>query len=226
MAFAFQPMSRKLVPQRVSFSSNSTCPVSRYCQYITPTLGNDFWGGVGIRKSFLKIIFFDHSKYRPLIFQNHFGRMFHFGTSHPSKSLTFNPPKSFHEKQLRSTSPLKSFHEKPQMISGSLHYFLRSSSWHTKSFFRNDFEVPELLLKWFRSGGQWLLKWLQGMGSLCWKNEFKGWVGQTTPQSFQKWFWEGDQSNPQSVGVMSIPYPPPKNEHVLFLQQSWFSVKV
>ena len=88
------------------------------------------------------------------------------------------------------------------MISGSLHYFLGSSSWHTKSFFRNDFEVPELLLKWFRSGGQWLLKWFQGMGSLCWKNEFKGWVGQTTPQSFQKWFWEGDQSNPQSVGVI------------------------
>ena len=92
------------------------------------------------------------------------------------------------------------------MISGSLHYFLGSSSWHTKSFFRNDFEVPELLLKWFRSGGQWLLKWFQGMGSLCWKNEFKGWVGQTTPQSFQKWFWEGDQSNPQSVGVIENLY--------------------
>ena len=98
------------------------------------------------------------------------------------------------------------------MISGSLHYFLGSSSWHTKSFFRNDFEVPELLLKWFRSGGQWLLKWFQGMGSLCWKNEFKGWVGQTTPQSFQKWFWEGDQSNPQSVGVIF---------HILFDHWCW-----
>ena len=42
--------------------------------------------------------------------------------------------------------------------------------------FRNDFELPELLLTWFQGGGQWLLKWFQGMGSLCWKNDFKGWI--------------------------------------------------
>ena len=58
-----------------------------------------------------------------------------------------------------------------------------------------------MISKW----GSVIAEMISGYGkSLCWKNEFKGWVGQTTPQSFQKWFWEGDQSNPQSVGVMLL----------------------
>ena len=84
--------TRRWKRKEIWYKSDTYCVLNT----ITPTLGNDFWGGVGIRKSFLKIIFFWlYSKYRPLIFQNHFGRMFHFGTSHTSKSLTFRPPNSF-----------------------------------------------------------------------------------------------------------------------------------
>ena len=101
----------------------------------------------------------------------------------------------FTKNNLGVPAPLKScpFFE---MISKSLRSFLGSSAWHTKSFLRNDFEVPELLLKWFQGGGQWLLKWFQGMGSSCWKNDFKGWAYLTTPKSFQKWFQGGGEFNP------------------------------
>ena len=38
------------------------------------------------------------------------------------------------------------------------------------------------------------------MGSLCWKNYFKGWAYQTTPKSFQKWFQGGGVQHPECWG--------------------------
>ena len=98
---------------------------------------------------------FDHSKYRPLIFQNHFGRMFHFGTSHPSKSLTFNPPKSFPKDECWASKiisqadcyPFKIISLKNKIISSQHHNFNRLTP-TPKSFQQvgwNSFEGPLLI---------------------------------------------------------------------------------
>ena len=81
------------------------------------------------------------------------------------------------------------------MILGPLNYFLGSSTWHTKSFFKNDFEVSELLLKWFW-GGLVTAKMISGGLKSMLEKWFQGVTVPDHPRIISEMIWTGGEVQP------------------------------
>ena len=91
-----------------SFLTNTTMPQGKCAKAISPLPWEMIFGGSRYPKiSFQNLFFWTVFFNRPLMSQNHFGHMFHFGTSDTSKSFTLTHQKNF--PRMSAELP-KSFH--------------------------------------------------------------------------------------------------------------------